>query len=276
MKKTIMALLALGGIASGADNVTLRYSLTSFSSGYPLNTAANGGTTDVDHHGYVNWSNVEDISGTTKAVANLVGNGHFSIGGTDANYGGINAGGSNVLNTTDGFTLVFNGYAVDAWADFLSFTVGSTQYKFETDAANGVWIYTPTGSEHAVDGVASVSNVSREKWYNFALTASVGGYTLSVWDENGEKLSSSTFTGATGNLNYLYEGSGFEQHWKGGHLDNIGLYDGVLTDDNLASLVRSEASGNGMIQSFAVIPEPATATLSLLALAGLAARRRRR
>ena len=66
---------------------------------------------------------------------------------------------------------------------------------------------------------------------------------------------------------------------------DISLGDNYITLTAGASrdlaLVVSKVSGNGSFvgltgASFAVIPEPATATLSLLALAGLAARRRRK
>ena len=135
-------------------------------------------------------------------------------------------------------------------------------------------MYTPsTGSN--VDSVASISGVKKNTWYNYALTVVGDSYTLSVWDVSGTKLSSDTFTGATGNLVDVYEGARFSQHWHGGAIDNFGLYDGVLSDNNLSALVKSEAVGTGMVQSF-LVPEPTTATLSLLALAGLAARRRRK
>ena len=289
MKKTIIMLLSLAGIAAGADDVTLRYSLTQFNDGEPANTATDAGTTSVDHSGYVNWRNQADIGGRTKGVAHLHGGARFSIGSASSGFGGINAGGSDVLNTTDGFTLVFNGYAPaeQNWGDFLSFTVGSTQYKFETanSSTTNVFIFQKNESESGGSpiGKTNVSGVDRGTWYNYALTvsdktSSVASYTLSVWDSNGTLIGEKrTFEGATGNLNYLREGSAFDEHWEKDHLlDNFGLYDGVLTDDDLAALVRSEAAGTGMIQSFEVIPEPATATLSLLALAGLAVRRRRK
>jgi len=274
-------LLSLVGITVGADNITLRHSLTNSSTSTPSNTAENPGGTIISDNKFINYSLMEAISGSDKHVAHLTGDGHFSIGSTDSSFGGMMAGGSKTLNTTDGFTLVFNGYAPNGttgnWADFLSFTVGSTQYKFETGDTTNIKIYTPSSSG-GVSEMASMSGVNRETWYNFALTALGSGYTLSVWDASGTKVGSCTFTGATGNLNYLYEGSTFEQHWDGKslYLANFGVYDGVLTDDNLAALVRSEAAGTGMIQSYEVIPEPATATLSLLALAGLALRRRRK
>ncbi len=55
--------------------------------------------------------------------------------------------------------------------------------------------------------------------------------------------------------------------------DEVGVYATALTADEIKSLV-GKASGN--ITRTDAVPEPATATLSLLALAGLAARRRRR
>ena len=271
MKKTLITLIALAGVTAAQDSITLRYALTDWQTGAPANSATAAGTTAVTCAGYINWTKeYGDIAASDKGVANLSGNGHFYI----TSDTGIKAGESMTLNTTDGFTLVFNGYATGDWADFLSIKVGDTQYKFETTNTNGLDMYTPTGN--TVTSVVSVTGVKKNTWYNYALTVVGDSYTLSVWDVSGAKLSSGTFTGATGNLVDVYEGARFSQHWSyGAAIDNFGLYDGVLSDDNLSALVKSEAAGTGMIQSF-LVPEPATATLSLLALAGLAARRRRK
>lgn len=272
MKKTLITLIALAGVTAAQDSIKLRYALTDWQSGNPANSAtAAAGTTAVSHAGYVNWTlDYGDIAASGKGVANLSGNGHFNI----TSETGIKAGESKTLNTTDGFTLVFNGYATANWADFLSIKVGDTQYKFETTDTNNLAMYTPSTGNN-VDTVATVSGVKKNTWYNYALTVVGDSYTLSVWDVSGTKLSSDTFTGATGNLVDVYEGARFSQHWYGGAIDNFGLYDGVLSDNNLSALVKSEAAGTGMVQSF-LVPEPTTATLSLLALAGLAARRRRK
>ncbi|MGN0810948.1 MAG: PEP-CTERM sorting domain-containing protein [Akkermansia muciniphila] len=273
MKKTLIALMALAGVTAAQDSITLRYALTDWQTGNPANSATVAGTTDVSRYGYVNWTkNYSDIATSGKGVANLVGNGHFYI----TSDTGIKAGESKTLNTTDGFTLVFNGYATANWADFLSIKVGDTQYKLEANMTNGLEMYTPsTSTENGVATVATVTNVKKNTWYNYALTVVGDSYTLSVWDVSGTKLSSDTFTGATGNLVDVYEGARFSEHWYGGAIDNFGLYDGVLSDNNLSALVKSEAAGTGMVQSF-LVPEPTTATLSLLALVGLAARRRRK
>ena len=48
------------------------------------------------------------------------------------------------------------------------------------------------------------------------------------------------------------------------------------TEDKLANISLGSTSGSIKVDSTVAIPEPTTATLSLLALVGLAARRRRR
>ena len=278
MKKyiTLATLLAAGSaLANATDGITLRYEISEFGDGNPTNSASTPGNTSVvATGGYVNWVEMSDISGTTDKVANLTGNGHFSISGSS----GINAGGNNVLSTENGFTLVFNGYATSNWADFLSFTIGNVQYKFETDNGESVHIYTPSGEGNNVNSVAYVSNIEKNTWYNYAISVSGTSYTYSAWDSAGNKISSTTFTGAEGALTDVYEGARFSEHWNyGSKIDNFGLYDGVLGDNELKALVKSEASGKGMVQAF--IPEPSAfgllAGLGALALVGTRRRNRR-
>lgn len=180
---TTVAILAAGTAfvnAEATETITLRYALTNFSNGSPGNTATNGGTTTVSRTGYVNHVTMEDISGTSKAVANLQGNGHFYI----SDDAGINAGGSDVLNTTDGFTLVFNGNTSRNWADFLSVNIlGAndvvSQYKFETGNAY-TSVYIPDGE--SVKEVGRITETSSDsKWYNHALSVLGNTYTYSIW-----------------------------------------------------------------------------------------------
>ncbi len=272
MKKTLIALVALAGVACADEIITLRYSMTGFRTDgeAPSNTAAAPGATAISKNAnYVNWYNGQDISGVTTTLAKVSGAGKISI--TDAS--GIKAAGETVFSTETGFTMVFNAYTTNDWSDICSLTVGDTAYKFETNGGVGhqVKVYTPAEGG-GVSEVSYVSNVMRETWYNLALTAQGGSYTFSVWDAEGNKVSSNTFTGAAGNLVDVTTISSFNAQSSGGYMNNFGLYDGVLSDAYLKELVVSEAAGKGMIQS---VPEPATATLSLLALAGLASRRRR-
>lgn len=276
MKKyiTVAALLAAGSAFANAEEITLRYEISVFDGG-SKNSATSPGQTSIGCNGYVNWTTeYSDISGSGKQVANLQGNGHFYINGES----GISVKDDTVLNTVDGFTLVFNGYAVANWADFLSVTIGGTQYKFESTDSNSVAVYSPTGVENNVTELGKVSGVSKNTWYNYALSVLGTSYTYSAWDAAGNKVGSLTFEGASGNLTDVYEGSRFSQHWYGGALDNVGLYDGALGDKELKTLVTSEASGKGMVQSFSIVPEPSTFGLlaGLGALALVSSRRRRR
>lgn len=273
MKKTIIALAALAGLGFADEIITLRYSLTEFSNtgATPSNTAKQPGGTQITDNGYyINWSEKADITGNNKVVSAAMGTGRYYI----ADAEGLLATSDSVISTETGFTFVFNGYGLSTknWADFMSLTVGETAYKFETTGGTAVNVYIPNGTS-AVTQVAQVGDITRDTWYNYALTAKGDSYTFSVWAADGTKVGASTFTGSTGNLTHVQPGASFSEHGHGNLLDNIGIYDGVLSDKYLSELVVSEAAGKGMIQS---VPEPASATLSLLALAGLASRRRRK
>lgn len=97
---------------------------------------------------------------------------------------------------------------------------------------------------------------------------------------DGTMIGSTSFVGAEGVLADVYEGARFAQHWTYDvKLDNVGIYDGVLGDEQLEALVEWEAAGNGMVQSFTVVvPEPSAFGLlaGIGALALVASRRRRK
>ena len=280
MKKTLIALMALAGSAMSQDAITLRYLLEfNNNDGSATNTAQSKGETPISQNGYVNWGNPGSLmDGSTNAHPSSKAENWSITSGT-----GIGNGDKGVLSTDTGFTITFNGYAASGvnWKDFISFTVGNESYKFELNDGSALNIYTATTQASTA---AQISNVEKGKWYNYAVSVLGDNYTFSVFDITGTLVSSSqTFKGATGNLTGVYDVSSFEPHTtsfedktKQYFTDNIAIYDGALSTKLISQLIKEQVAGKGTPQSFAVVPEPTTATLSLLALAGLAARRRRK
>lgn len=280
MKKTLIALIALAGVSFAQDDITLRYLIdcNTYEGGQLsfVNAATEQykGSTEIISEGFCNYTS-STMDGSSYATTASRAN-NWKIEDAD----GINDGTADgVLNTDKGFTITFNGYATSGqnWKDFLSFTIGGQQYKFELNGGSDLFIYNKdlgTGSPYA-----SVSNVSKGNWYNYAVSVLGSSYTFSVFNMEGELVSSATTVtnGATGNLTGIYNCSNFDSHNSDKYyIDNIAIYDGVLSEKQISQLTKDQVAGKGTTQSFAVVPEPATATLSLLALCGLAARRRRK
>lgn len=277
MKKTLITLLALAG-AVVADDITLLY-------GMDFKLGATGG---------VSYANVADNPGTGSIVTQGSGYHNYVTGmdGSTASdvrgssyYYQINSAENSTtglgVNTTDGFTLTFNANFTtnDDWTSFMEFNIGGQDLVFHWGAAEttSVNVFTKgaggavgTGTGEATD--LSAGSLSKQTWYNIALVAKNGSLTLSTFDSTGALISTDKVTSAyTGNLNSV---SGYTSYkFTKSYIDNLAIYDGALTTKQLATVTKYEMTNQTVMQT---IPEPATATLSLLALAGLAMRRRRK
>ena len=301
MKKTMVALLALSGITM-ADDITLLYGLD-FNEKDNLgviykNVAENPGSGVVSTVGDKHRNYVEGMDGSL--ASDVRGsNYYFQINSAENSQTGLG------VNTSDGFTLTFNtklppkitldngGVDDTHWESFLAFNIGGQnmvfQYGDRKADANGyttINVFTWNG-ENATGGggniganendgklsVAAITQDDTSSWYTVALTAKNGNLTLSVLDSTASLIATTTVTSQyTGSLNSVsgYANYKFVSH---SYIDNLAIYDDALTTEQLATLTKYEVANGTMLQT---IPEPATATLSLLALAGLAMRRRRK
>ncbi len=101
-------------------------------------------------------------------------------------------------------------------------------------------------------------------------------YDATMW--NAERITSGTLTidgYENGGLVYLKDGKYYNQITKGANNALFGVGESIELDPYKAYIVANVGTYNVDKFSAVVVPEPTTATLSLLALAGLAARRRR-
>lgn len=285
MKKTLITLAVMSGLAVAGDEITLLY-------GMDFNTIGSGGLQ------YTNIAENPGIGSITK-----VGSNYANYIGTDATmdgsygYANLNSpnyyfkiansvdGGDLGVNTTDGFTLVYNTKfsSNDDWSSSLTFNIGGQDMVFHWGTSNNTSmnIYT-SGDGGAVatnnngeNAAMQVGNMVNTAWYNVALTAKNGSITLTVLNSDGTVVGSTTnvakYTGA------LQSVTGYTSYKQGNplHIDNLAIYDDALSQNQLVALTNYEMTNKTLMQTIAV-PEPTTATLSLLALAGLAARRRRK
>lgn len=250
MKKTIIALIALAGM-SMAETVLPTYDLKVITS---ADSTADSTTTNADF-----WFGEDSLTLNSYML-------DFTI---NAKPSGSNKYYFQITSTDDSSKYIKYG----AW-------------KPSAPYGSGIYVKGDTGDSHvhavendntlqfsigdtlrfAYDGEANIAyiyNVDTEAMTIFNIGASTNKDGASVdWGDGysfvSGQLSSTSTTGAT---KVIASGNQYATY-------------GNITD--MSSLAGNEEAFKTYVKSLRVIPEPTTATLSLLALAGLAARRRRR
>ncbi len=250
MKKTFVTLLALSAVASAAITDGLQWA-ESFGDGYDK-----ASTFTLNNSFYA------------ENGVGVAGGGH-----ADSRVWTTNLSGGNFTNA---FTFSFQLVDFDSanWNDALALYTNGTTYgfgnslQFQKDSSGNLMIYTENFTGSNVGGDASNINLgSIDSLKGAQLTITLAGNTLTAY-VNGTALTDTvTFTYAEGvtpstALTGFQFGAAFGNQRVSNSVtvDNIGVWNRALSAEEVASLP---------------IPEPTTAALSLLALAGLAARRRR-
>lgn len=247
MKKTLITLLALAGVAA-ADELTPVWSMedidVSGNTNYPITL------TDTTISSATGYTAVITLNWTVVANAPL-----FWLGTDD---------GSNYTSSTATF-----GYKGDSYhASLFNNTNGSNANA--DDDAGKVGITTTLqdyslSDNNEVITATKKSTSLKNKTLTYFLTSNNGTSALYGLTNNNEVVQIATQTGMTvGNVTALHVGHwGTNSNYSDGTM-SIDLYNVVMKKNTMQSIAG------------AVIPEPTTATLSLLALCGLAARRRRK
>lgn len=265
MKKTIIAIMALAGVASADTLIDLGFDLGLSDS--CVYTDYNNGTTN-EEASFI----ASELVGYGSAI-DFDKSGAITLSG-DA-YKSIVTG----ANGSD-FSIVTT-VKFDSWAEYTSggsvenrlFICGSgseNTHGIGWTVANGVMGITTKGKAHnPITLAAGTPALKLDTWYTLALTydAETGS---ALFYTNGELVGSLALKSAavaTPDGNFTVGGgrTGASQALWDGAMADFKLYDTTLSADQVAAF-------GAPVQ----IPEPTTATLSLLALAGLAARRRRR
>ena len=270
MKKTLIALMALAGVAMGANgDLTKLYDFDGI-----RNTSTGAGTMT---------SNTWDYDRTVY---------DFQQGGR---YVGIsNETVTNILNGTDQntcLTLAFwinSGYNNSQYQMLFGWGEGGKGLKFGLKDQD-LCAVTKNVYEH----YDSSSNIEKNQWNLVALTIKSTSITSTV---DGETTTTPALTmvlrDVTDNLTYQYSDKTYNAPQSAGSTFSVLSADSNAATDTFKGLLSGvgifTSTGNGTDvtnQAIAtamgaapmlIVPEPATATLSLLALAGLAARRRRK
>ena len=260
MKKTIITLLALAGVAMGE---TQYFDF----GGMVVAGAININSTDSTHSGDLNAMS-----------------GSYSFTSSNGIYN------SQTATNTNGWCDPFPGtlpsiFATDGYADSVTtgnnWDAGSTGYftLTLTGLENGVYSMTifggGTGKDCLADTTLTLTGAGDSvNWVDVMATGTDG-----EWPTEGETQTGNSVSINTVDHDWTGQKSQYETIAKGYQATAQNI---VVTDGTLSLKIEGFDAANGYARTYvsgialAQVPEPATATLSLLALAGLAARRRRK
>lgn len=253
MKKTLIALLALAGVAAADYDTTQLWSVDMSQNAYtPTNQKA---TFDYK----TQWSSTDFTT-----LPGYVSNASDKISmeeGTAA--GGLLLDSSFILTMDCKLSSVQNANGTNTLIDV------------EKNASNHFYVYYDNSSSAVTLGSVgfSLSNSSSEGTFTLTDITSVtlcyenkgagAGLSVYVGTENGYTLAATADVTSLPNSNGDY-----------GFVKSIGLLNKMENSNKVIGGVSSVSAYS--VVSSPNVPEPATATLSLLALAGLSARRRRK
>ncbi len=258
MKKTIIALMALAGMAMAES---LDYDSLSAAQRENLNTVwdfnQTAGTQASKVDGSVgNYSNTPFIT--------------YDQGNTTDGYGSFSDEGGQVYKGNlawDNYTISFDINTVSAGC-LLSVKDSDGKFMYLSQSATSPITLTYEGVTGSIATSLKTSDI--QDWTTLTLVRQAGTLTLYVDGTSQGSLSIS----ATATVSALQLGSRF-----GGPTTTMPACSGTIDNLTIWGKALSETEVKGIISRVSVpytIPEPTTATLSLLTLCGLAARRRRK
>lgn len=273
MKKTLTAFLSLSGVASAFTDASWTFEGALTPTGDPISgltctytpTTSDPSYTETNVTAGTMYGQYQLTQGLEKAIT--LADGEFITLGS-----GYWSNGEGKLAIGSGAT---NSFTVMTWVNFSD--VSGEKFFFGTGDGNGEGIafginggkidLLAKGKAHYT--TFSTTTLSEDTWYNIAITYdSTTGTTIAYL--NGDKLGELTLKTAdfapNGGKSYIGAGSANEnQDNFAGQIADFKILSGALTQEQILAQAN-----------LTTVPEPATATLSLLALAGLATRRRRK
>lgn len=261
MKKTIITLLALCGVAA-ADTTVVTFGTQESTSNpsYVTDAWAAIGTASPNMSFTLSNKDVLTLTGDVSGRTFYSGSNDGTVEKTWANTAAITDM-NNVLGTS--FTA----------ADF---STGSSLYYTATgDGGSKSTLTLDINSGNVGDTIILYVTAAARgtHTHGFSVTG-LDNVTLSYAGLNGNGFGTS---GVDGN-SIVYDGSNstLKGNWSP-NSESVMIFkvEGTLTDANIVMSQATTAKNGWQTLSYKVVPEPTTATLSLLALAGLAARRRR-
>ncbi len=298
---TLLGLALSAGAVQARDISELIYGLdfdTLGGQGYTLDNLANNSATsgvtltDIEATqgtAYRNYGTVTDYGGNGSTSGRLSGPA-FKIGDQTSAIAGISG--------SEGFTLNFSYNMWDDWSNAIGFIYGGKKFAAQYGSSS-FHVFADGNTLASGVGASGLTNTDNKTWYNVSISIKGDSLTMIVVDKDGNRSSStSLLNGVDSSLGLTYVsayGSGISQgvNSKGeaqsyerpaidnsvdppipmGYIDDFSIWNGAFVEDDALLLAENYYTNAPMLQ---YAPEPSTATLSLLALAGLMIRRRRK
>ena len=251
MKKTIIALVALAGVASAGSVLTADFTTGSQPDGWDTTNLKNNHTPHFtwNGNGAINNGNWTVVSLST--AVNLTSDKTYTIKFDTYSNGNEN---QNVFYlSSDTYSLAIgNSYNSNNYVSIGQMDTAAQGVRISFQKADGATQITDLLDTSTANDVSVHTNLS------YTLTLSAGTLAVSVVDGANPSKTWATSVDIADSFNFTSLG------WA------VDGSSGATGIQNISITTPDIPSGEG------TIPEPTTATLSLLALAGLAARRRRK
>ncbi len=197
------------------------------------------------------------------------------------------------LSLSDGFTMGMNyiNAGANSWGVLADIRMGSMGFAILNNNATSLTVQMKlVTSESGLIGVSGLNPVSGVAQNTLTSVFVTGAYNdtktifyieLHVYDKAGNLIG----TSGVGSFHFFNgdEPLSFQTRGYGDTRDdpnllyaNFGVWEGVASAEQMSQFAVGTAQSGFTVANFQSIPEPTSATLSVLALAGLLARRRRR
>ncbi len=256
-------------VAQAATNITPAPEEGDFLYGLAMYWDFNNGSTDYQTTTGLTFGVGTNISADNQIATGGVENtGYISswVGNSKIDfYNNFNSSGI----SASAFTISFKVRNLTAdYRSMVSFNLGDTQYQLQTtnpsDNGTGVNTIVLYGTAGLTTGADTKSTVRGTEWANVVITSD--GTSLSLYVNDMMATSGITLAETDTLKNFQLASTwGDSSRASSADYDDLAIWNRTLSADEISYLTAGGA-----------VPEPTTATLSLLALAGLAARRRRK
>lgn len=271
MRKTLfLLLLVLSGTLTVQAAITIQPQPGSLQEGLAFYWDFNNGSMDYQTATGMNTSINTGISAANQhATGGVQNSGYISSNNGSSRIDFYNnLSGSNIKADSFTISLKVSGLTAD-YRNMLCFTLGSETFDLQTtNSGDGNKIALYSSGTHTIQTGNDASGALKgDSWGNIVITSDGTNLTLYV---NGIKASVAFTPEASATLSNFQLSSKWGDSGRAAdaNYDDLAIWNRALNQEEINHLISGGTAGD------LVVPEPATATLSLLGLAALMMRRR--